>query len=200
MAKKRAKPAFRVGLLGESPNDTRAIGRLLAPRYGGRAEFFTLIEGITGDMLETEGAFKLLRRECDYERPNLVLIIRDLDGLETDRAQLRKRTAYFRKVNKRVQGIGLPLLNIYSIEALIAADIKAFNDYYRPCHCQIVGDVMTLEKPIDVLRAASQSRYLEGHCADILARANYETLLANCRYFRAFDAAFAAQLPPAASA
>lgn len=135
MAKEKAKPAFRVGLLGESPNDTRAIEQLLSLRYGGRVEFFTLINGITGDMLETAGAYRQLRRECDYERPNLVLVIRDLDGLETDRPQLRKRRAYFKEVDKQVEGIGLLLLNIYTIEALIAADIAVFDAHYT----EVVG-------------------------------------------------------------
>ena len=51
MAKKQQR-RFRVGLLGESPNDTKAIEALLKPRYGQRVEFFTLLRNINGDMLE----------------------------------------------------------------------------------------------------------------------------------------------------
>ncbi|HEX8349650.1 MAG TPA: hypothetical protein VF598_06800, partial [Hymenobacter sp.] len=61
MAKKVQMPAFRVGLLGESPNDTKAVTRLLTPRYGGQIEFFPLVDNITGDNLEMGGTFKLLR-------------------------------------------------------------------------------------------------------------------------------------------
>lgn len=197
MAKKAQKPVFRVGLLGESPNDTKAVTRLLAPRYGAQVEFFPLVDNVTGDNLEMEGTFKLLRREYQYERPNLVVVIRDLDALETDSAQLRKRRAYFRKVQKQVGGSSVFLLNIYSIEALIAAHIAVFNDHYG-AHCVIETDVMTIEKPVELLKAATQTcklRYLEGHCGDLLAKADYDTLLRNCRYFRAFDAAFVAKLP-----
>ena len=197
MAKKAAKPVFRVGLLGESPNDTKAVARLLAPRYGGRVEFFSLVDNVTGDNLEMAGTFKILRREWQLERPNLVVVIRDLDALETDRAQLRKRRAYFRKVQKQVGESSLLLLNVYSIEALIAADIDTFNDHYT-VHCVVPADVMTIEKPVEVLKAATQHgklRYLEGHCGDLLAQADYDKLLRNCRYFRRFDADFAARLP-----
>ena len=201
MAKKAIKPVFRVGLLGESPNDTKAVTRLLAPRYGAQVEFFPLVDNITGDNLEMAGTFRLLRREYQYERPNLVVVVRDLDALETDKAQLRKRQAYFRKVKKQVGESAVYLLNIYSIEALIAADIAVFNDYYD-VGCVVEADVMTIEKPVELLKAATQTsklRYLEGHCGELLARADYDMLLRNCRYFRAFDAAFVAKLsaPPA---
>jgi len=196
MAKQVKQPVFRVGLLGESPNDTRAVAALLGRRYGERVEFFNLVERLTGDMLEGAGAFRQLRREYEYERPKLVIVIRDLDGLETDYAQVRKRRGYFRRVDRQVEGRALLLLNIYSIEALIAADIAAFNGHYDGCQCVIEADVMTIVKPIELLTAASAGRYREGHCADILAKADYETLVANCRYFRQFETDFAAQLPP----
>ena len=197
MAKKAAKPVFRVGLLGESPNDTKAVARLLAPRYGARVVFFPLVDNITGDNLEMAGTFKLLRREYQYERPNLVVVIRDLDALETDRAQLRKRQAYFRKVQKQVGESSVFLLNIYSIEALIAAHIAVFNDHYG-VQCVVPADVMTIEKPVEVLKAATQAskrRYLEAHCGDLLALADYDMLLRNCRYFRVFDAGLRQKMP-----
>ena len=201
MIKNVSKPMFRVGLLGESPNDTVAVEKLLTPRYGGQVEFITLVDNVTGDNLETQGAFRQLRREYQLERPNMVLVIRDLDALEMKRNRIkyRSRYRYFRKVNRQVDGKALYLLSIYTIEALIAAHIENFNAYYG-CQCEIQGDVMKIEKPIEVLRAATKNckkQYLEGHCGDLLARADYDKLLSNCRYFRAFDAAFAAQLPAA---
>lgn len=205
MAKQARKSLFKVGLLGESPNDTKAITKLLNLRYAGRAKFITLIEGVTGDNLEDEGAFKLLRREYNYERPNLVIAIRDLDGLEGNKTQQRKRRTYFKRVELRLGGRqqevsrSLPLLNIYTIEALIAAQIDVFNVHYGSS-CVIEGDVMLLEKPIEILQEATKNckvRYQESHCDKLLAKVNYDVLLANCRYFRQFDADFAARLPAA---
>lgn len=197
MANQAPNPIFRVGLLGESPNDTYAVARLLTPRYGGRVQFYVLIKNMTGDNLENDNAFRLLRTEYEYERINLVIVIRDLDALETDTVQSKRRRAYFRKVKKRVDGKAVFLLNIYSIEALLAADIAVFNEHYQ-CACVIEGDVMTIEKPVEVLKAATQAckyRYLEAHCGDLLAKVDYEVLLANCRYFQVFDREFAAWLP-----
>ncbi len=113
---------------------------------------------------------------------------------------MRKRRAYFRKVQKQVGASSLLLLNIYSIEALIAADIASFNAHYG-AHCVVAADVMTIEKSVELLKVATQQhgkqQYVEGHCGDLLARADYDMLLRNCRYFRAFDADFAARLPAA---
>ncbi len=199
MAKKATKPVFRVGLLGESPNDTKAVARLLGPRYGGQVEFFTLVRNVTGDNLDTQGAFRQLRRDYQSERPNLVVVIRDLDALETDKAQLRQRQAYFRKVAKQVGGKkkAVYLLNIYSIEALIAAHIERFNEYYSSA-CRIEGDVMHIEKPVELLKEATRhckKQYLEGNCGTLLALVNYEVLLSNCRYFQAFDTELRSKLP-----
>ncbi|MDO7874050.1 hypothetical protein Q5H93_04845 [Hymenobacter sp. ASUV-10] len=201
MSKAAIAPRFRVGLLGESPNDTVAVEKLLLPRYGAQGEFITMVDNVTGDNLETQGAFRQLRREYQLEKPNLVLVIRDLDDLEKrrDRVKYRRRYKFFRKVDKQVEGKGLFLLNIYTIEALIAAHIEKFNEHYG-CHCVIEGDVMKIEKPIELLRAATagcKTHYLEGHCGELLAKMDYNRLLANCRYFQKFDTDFAARLPGA---
>lgn len=199
MSKTALAPRFRVGLLGESPNDTVAVEKLLRPRYGEQVDFITMVDNVTGDNLETQGAFRQLRREYQLEKPNLVVVIRDLDDLESTRPRLkyRRRYKYFRRVNKQVEGKGLFLLNIYTIEALLAAHIEKFNEYYG-CHCVIEEDVMKIEKPIEVLRDATagcKTHYLEGHCGELLATMDYNRLLTNCRYFQKFDTDFAARLP-----
>lgn len=196
MAKKR-KPPFRVGLLGESPNDTKAIEALLVPRYGQRVEFFTLLRNVTGDMLEYAETFRNLRKEYEWEKPNLVVAIRDLDGLETKGAKWRQRQKYFRKVAATVEQKSLPLLNIYEIEALIWADIAKFNEVYN-CTCPMPADPMTIAEPKEQLMAATlpgTPRYSEGHCASLLAAVEYDVVVANCRYFSAFDQAFQQRIP-----
>lgn len=196
MAKKQNR-RFRVGLLGESPNDTRAIEALLKPRYGERVEFFTLLNNITGDMLEDAKTGKLLRKEYELEKPNLVVVIRDLDGLAAKGAKWRQRQAYFRDVDRVVEQKSLPLLNIYEIEALICANIAAFNRYFG-CSCLQPSDPMAIEKPKEWLMAATapgKPRYSEGHSPNLLAQVDYDTVVANCRYFSAFDAAFSQRIP-----
>ena len=196
MAKAR-KPAFRVGLLGESPNDTKAMEALLKPRYGQQVEFFTLLRNVTGDMLEYAETFRNLRKECEYEKPDLVIVIRDLDGLEEKGPKWRLRQAYFRKVATAIgRKKSIKLLHIYEIEALICADIRAFNKKFV-CTCVVADDPMTISEPKELLMAATapgKPRYAEGHCAELLAEADYDKLLANCRYFAKFDQEFSQHL------
>ena len=66
--------------------------------------------------------------------PDIVIFIRDLDGLETDtdfKEKKAKRQEYFTKSKSVVDKKALYLLNIYEIEALILADIEAFNAFYK---------------------------------------------------------------------
>lgn len=196
MAKKQPR-RIRVGLLGESPNDTKAIEALLKPRYGERVEFFTLLRNITGDMLEDAKTFRNLRKEYEFERPGLVIVIRDLDGLETKGAKWRQRQKYFRKVATVVEQKSLPLLNIYEIEALICAHVFIFNTQYD-CACPQCADVMTIPEPKEWLMAATgpgKPRYSEGNSPKLLAVVDYETVMANCRYFAEFDKAFQQRIP-----
>jgi len=192
MAKKQQRK-LRVGVLGESPNDTKAMIALLKPRYGEQVEFFILLDRITGDMLEAAETFRNLHKECEYEKPDLVVVIRDLDSLEEKGPKWRLRQAYFRKVATAVgKKKSLKLLHIYEIEALICADIRAFNEKFV-CTCVVADDPMAISEPKELLMAATapgKPRYAEGHCAELLAKADYDKLLANCRYFAKFDQEF----------
>jgi hypothetical protein len=170
---------------------------LLKPRYGQQVEFFTLLRNVTGDMLEYAETFRNLRKEYEWEKPNLVIAIRDLDGLETKGTKWRQRQAYFRKVAATVEQKCLPLLHIYEIEALICADIARFNAAYS-CVCVVPADPMTIVEPKELLMSATspgKPRYAEGHCAKLLAAIDYDSVIANCRYFAAFDQEFARRLP-----
>lgn len=191
MAKKLER-RFRVGLLGESPNDTKAIEALLKPRYGQRVEFFTLLRNVNGDMLEYAETFRNLRKEYEWEKPDLVVVIRDLDGLQTKGPKWQLRQKYFRKVDRVVEQNSLSLLNIYEIEALICADINAFNSRFNCTYAQ-PPDPMTIAEPKEWLMAATepgQPAYSVGYCATLLAAVNYDTVVANCRYFAEFDTRF----------
>ena len=197
MAKKQER-RFRVGLLGESPNDTKAIEALLKPRYGQQVEFFTLLRNVNGDMLEDAETFRNLRKEYEWEKPNLVVVIRDLDGVQTKGAKWRQRKKYFRDVDAVVEQKSLPLLNIYEIEALICADMAAFNKLFG-CSCPQPADPMAIAEPKEWLKRVTEPgrpTYSVGHCTQLLAKVSYDTVLSNCRYFAEFDKAFAARLPP----
>ena len=198
MAQKAAEKPFVVGLLGESPNDTASVAALLGPRYGGRVRFTAISPEITGSQLDNPKFQHIVRMNYRFKRPDVVVVTRDLDAPETDRAQKLKRNEFFRKINLGLEGRGVYLLNVQAIEALIMADIRVFNARYA-CACAMPADPTTVADPVTFLKNATPTgkpHYDEGHCADLLGQVDYDTVLANCRYFAAFDAALAARLPP----
>jgi hypothetical protein len=120
---------MRVALVGEAPSDTRAVAVLLEKAFP-KLEFFPLLRKINGAALESQRVKRQLRREYEIEQPSLVIFIRDLDALESDKKALECRKTYFREFNSVVDKVGIFLLNIFELEALILADIAVFNEYF----------------------------------------------------------------------
>ena len=179
---------MKIGLVGEAPNDTRAIQNLLSRNYK-HLEFVELLEQIDGSMLDNRKAIsRLLRIEYESHRPDLVIFIRDLDSHEKDRKKKLERKDTFNYSNGIVNGRGLSLLNIYEIEALILADIDVFNREYG-INVKRYDDVMLVPDPKERLMEASRKgkkRYNETHNAQLFLLLNFEILISNCRYFSAF--------------
>ena len=191
--------AVRIGLLGESPNDTEAIKVLLQQKYEARVTCFPLLERLTGGTLDSNKILRSLPIACGRKQPDVIVVIRDLDALASNGAQLRLRHEYFARINRAVGGNALYLLHIYEFEALIAADIKSFNDLYKS-NCKVPADPMLIVDPKGLLQKATRNssqrgEYHENHCAEVCAKLNYAQIVKNCRYFREFDEAFAAKLP-----
>lgn len=179
---------MKIGLVGEAPNDTAAIQNLLSKNYK-HLEFTTLLRDINGSMLDNNKAFRrILRIEYETQNPDLIIFIRDLDALETDRAAKLKRQETFNYSNNIVDKKGIFLLHIFEIEALIFADIEAFNKYYG---CSILGisDPMKISEPKEVLIKATKKsvkQYSETHNAELFNLLNFNILKTNCRYFNDF--------------
>jgi len=196
MAQQAAKTRFLVGLLGESPNDTASLEALLGRRYGAQLRFVSISPDITGSQLDNPKLQKIVHKNYQIKKPDVVVITRDLDAPATNRAQKLKRNGFFKKMNKSMGKEGVYLLNIQAMEALIAADIRVFNARYN-CVCAVPADSTTIADPAAFLKNATlrgKLQYDEGHCAALLSEVNYETLLTTCRYFKAFDKRFAARL------
>ena len=196
MAKKAVRAGLLVGLLGESPNDTASVEALLGRRYGEQVKFVPISPEITGSQLDNPKLQHIIRMNYRFKRPDLVVVTRDLDAPETDRPQKIKRNEFFRKMNLGLERRGIYLLNVHAIVALIAADIRIFNARYE-CECVVPADPMTIADPVAFLKDATppgKPHYDEGHCADLLGKVDYDTVLANCRYFKAFDKKFSARL------
>lgn len=181
---------MKIGLVGEAPNDTAAIQNLLSKNENYKNfEFATLLRDINGSMLDNNKTFRrILRIEYETQKPDLIIFIRDLDALETDRDAKLKRQETFNYSNRIVDKKGVFLLNIYEIEALIFADIEPFNKYYG-CSVPKVSDPMKIPEPKEELIIAtckSVKQYSETHNSEIFKLLNFNAVKTNCRYFNAF--------------
>jgi hypothetical protein len=135
---------IKVGLLGEAPHDTGALTILLKQHFGDSIYFFPLVNDIRGSHIEEQRIKRLLRREYEIEKPQLVIFIRDLDGLESEKGKINRRKNYFTEFKTVVNNNAIFLLNIYAIEALILADIEAYNRL-KGCSIAAIGDPMKVE-------------------------------------------------------
>lgn len=178
---------MKIGLVGEAPNDTKAIQNLLSKNYQ-NLEFVELLHRIDGSMLDNKKAIKQIRREFEDKNPDIVIFIRDLDSHENDKKKKQERQATFTYSNRIVNKTGIPLLNIYEIEALILADVEVFNNEYG-CLLERPNDPMKVPDPKEVLIQATRTgkrRYNVSHNSDLFNLLNFNIVRANCRYFSAF--------------
>ncbi len=132
MKRKPKDKRLLVGLVGEDPNDTNAMAALLNQRYAAQVRFVKLGERMTGDKLETKKACGIIGDDFADEQPRFVVVIRDLDALESDAAQRARRDEWFANLNREaLDGRGLFLLHIYELEALLAAHPEVVSAHYK---------------------------------------------------------------------
>lgn len=176
---------MKIGLVGEAPNDTNAIQNLLSKRYSSPDFiFYPLLNNIHGSDLDNQRAKNQLRIEYQITKPDIVIFIRDADGTVKNKSAIRNRKKYFSDFNSVVNKKGIFLLNIFEIEALIIADIEAFNRFFN-CELKYEGDPMEVEHPKEDLRNKCH-RFNESFNPEIFRQLTFETVRKNCRYFHQF--------------
>jgi Domain of unknown function (DUF4276) len=184
---------IRVGLVGENPSDTTAIENLLA-KENENVSFFPLLSGImNGSMLDSQVMITMLRREVESEQPDIILFIRDVDAIKSDKdyaEKFEKRQAFYSKckrvINQRKQLLpedSLFLLNIYELEALILADIEMCIEYYNT-PIELKNLPMQQPDPKDFLKEAC--KYKESDSPDIFKKLRISIVKENCPYFDEF--------------
>ncbi|CAI9678616.1 DUF4276 family protein [Elizabethkingia anophelis] len=178
---------MKIGLVGEAPLDTLSIMRLMLKKYSNLTFVELLKNKITGASLENQKTKTELRIECLTHKPDIVIFIRDLDGLWTKayRHQILKRKNYYNDfkgctlIKKTVF-----LLNIWELETLILSDIAAFNKFYG-CNAQFNDNPMFIKEPKEFL-SKLHSKYSNSHNSKILEHADFESIYLNCDYFKVF--------------
>ncbi len=176
---------MKIGLVGEAPSDTSAIKNLFSKHYA-NLEFVVLLNGLTGAMMDSKRFIaQFLPKEFHDKKPDLVILIRDLDGHERDTTKLKQREKLFNFFNQKVANKGMFLLNIYELEAMIFADISVFNSLYG-CNLDEFDDPMKVAMPKEILIKASRYKFNESHNPRIFNLLNFDVIKKNCRYFARF--------------
>lgn len=178
----------RIGLVGEDPNDTQAIQYLLEQNFTDKAQFVIILRNKRGYQLENTSFYNAFKIELLNNNYDLIIFIRDLDGLESEEEKLKHRLNWFKKLNAASGDRGLFLLNIFELEALILADIETFNSIYKTKISKI-GNVMFTTQPKELLMSKTfrlRKVYSESHCPELFKKLNYTTVVKNCRYFKEF--------------
>ncbi|WP_312176872.1 DUF4276 family protein [Chryseobacterium sp.] len=178
---------MKVGLVGEAPLDTLSIKYLLQKKYTHLSFIELLKNKVTGASLENQKTKTELRIECIDHRPDIVIFIRDLDGLLTK--DYRKKRLLRQKYYNEFKGCTqvkktIYLLNIWEIEALILSDISAFNSFYN-CNVHFDDNPMHIENPKELLSSLNKN-YSNSHNSKILEIANFDVIYNKCNYFKSF--------------
>lgn len=173
---------MNIGLVGEAPSDTSSIQNLLQRKYS-HVNYFTMLNGINGSMLDNQKTKRLLRIEYELTKPQVVVFIRDLDGLVNEQDKIDARKKYFSDFNSVVDKKGILLLNIYEIEALIFADVDSFNLRYSST-IQFDEDPSEIKDPKGILKEGCK-KYKESENPEIFKILSFDKLL-TCAYFKEF--------------
>jgi hypothetical protein len=179
---------IKVGLVGEDPNDTSSIQNLLEKRYKDHVQFYTLTKRIKGYDLDTIKIKKALPIEFEDKGCDLVIFVRDLDALESEKIKLKQRIIWFKELDDLVNNKGLLLLNIWELEALILGDIDAFNKLYKTTY-SFKSNPMFQKEPKELLKQItykSNRQFKESDCPDIFNKLNIDTILKSCSCFSRF--------------
>lgn len=186
----------KIGIIGEDPNDTTSIQNLLVKKYPKLFHCKPMIRNKKGYQLDNERVPKSLKVEFEDYNPDIVIFVRDVDGLATEQVKIKKVKDWFEKLNAVVDKKGILLHNIYELEAMILADIDTFNRMYNT-QIKFPGNVMFQKEPKEYLIGKTeklQKTYAESHCPDIFNNLNFDTVVKRCDYFRAFNEAFIQKL------
>lgn len=178
---------MKVGIVGESPNDTEGLAGLFKEQFS-EHQFRSVFKNRKDHQTAVLKLQKLIKIENKKRQYDLLIVSRDLDDPESDQTALSKRQEWFLELQKGIDPVALFLLHIYEIEALILSDVESLLKHFGG-KLKFTGDPMKQEDPKEFLKKKwmGVKKYHENDCPKILPELNYETIKSNCRYFQAFD-------------
>jgi hypothetical protein len=184
---------MKIGLIGEYPTDIKAVAALLRKEFGSEIAILPLLLDIHGDNLNPEqknekGKVKrLLRQEFEWEKPDVVIFIRDLDATplcEDYTEKIFRKKRYFTEYRSIVgKDKALFLLNVYELEALIFANIEVFNKEYI-ADLQPVENIYHIKDPKGLLKTAGNKKYNQSDNPALFKLLEIDVLKANAPHLK----------------
>lgn len=181
---------INIGLIGESPYDTEALMHLLQQRFDHGFRYHVLLRNISGDHLASDKAKKMAAVEIEDKKPELLIVMRDLDGPHTDAGLVAEKNKWYQSVVKTNSKTSLFLLNIYELEALILADIDSAKEYFNTPQLNFKGNVMTQKDPKEHLVRGTNRKYHVSECPKLFKKLRFDVVEKNCSYFKTFVGRF----------
>jgi len=181
MAKKK------IGMVGEHWNDKESVKNILGKKFKTH-QFLHFLKHVDGSQLGGAKAAKLLKADFRSNAPSVVVFIRDLDSFESEHTKVQALQRYFDGCNRIVEGKGVFLRNVQTIEALIFSDIETFNRIYGCAH-RFKGDPTKLVRPKNRLKRLTDrlpKQYHENDNPEIFKELDVDTVMQRCDYFRDF--------------
>ncbi len=170
----------RVGIIGEKyENDSKPLRNLLSRVFDKqKAVFIPILPKIEGNQLERiRKLLTALKSEIIQKRLDCVILMRDLDGLPSEKKKIELRNNWFKKVDRGTSKKCIPFLIIYELETLILADITTFNKIYKTKY-QPKGKPKFQKDPKGLLKkltAHPKKTYHESHAEEIFQKINHQT-------------------------
>lgn len=175
---------MKIGLVGEAPNDTTSIKNVLVKKYSEQEHtYIPMLDRINGSQLDSQKTKRLLRIEYEIKQPDVIVFIRDLDGLINDKEKLANRKAYFTEFNSVVDKKGVFLLNIFEIESFVLSHLDCFNNLFGTNHTYD-ADPMEQIEPKEFLKTLS-NKYNESYNPELFAALDFDKAI-NCKFFSIF--------------
>lgn len=173
----------RIGIVGENfDNDSIPIRNLLNIIFEGKGIFIPLLKTYEGNQLERiTKVIGSLNSEVEKKNIDLIILVRDLDGLLSETKKVELRNKWFKKIKNGTSKKCIPFLIIYELEALILADIATFNKRYKTNY-KPKGNSKFQKDPKGLLKkltAHPKKTYHESHAADIFQKINHQELMKN---------------------
>jgi len=179
---------MKIGIISENfDNDSAALKALLEKHTFKKkqktikVDFKPIGRKIEGDHLLTPKSARIIDGECKKYNLDLVILAKDLDALPSNKKQIKFLTDKIQKIAEKATIKLLPFIVIFEQEALILADIQAFNKKYKTTFTFTKNPLFQSE-PKELLKQwanKANKKYKESDTPEIFQQLNFNKVYDN---------------------